>query len=235
MSRTGKIARLPYGLRDELNVKIRDGKPGVEVVAWLNGEDETRQVLGRYFDGRPISEQNLTEWKAGGYQDWLRDNATREWMAEFIEQSDRLSDDAERADYWASVADYLSAPLAAELARCLKEISADSATSAKERLPTVLAITRAATQLRRADHSQKRASWQAWWAEQGRDDRMEEKQKEDDQKARTNLFIRDMYYQRDAEHVERMKARQRAERRMEKAAGSRRRKWLRRRPPVIPG
>ena len=71
MTRNGKIARLTRPIRDELNRRLQDGEPGVRLVAWLNGLPETQKILQVDFGGRPISEQNLSEWKAGGYRDWL--------------------------------------------------------------------------------------------------------------------------------------------------------------------
>jgi len=34
-------------------------------------------VLALRFEGRPITEQNLSDWKAGGYEDWLAEEALR--------------------------------------------------------------------------------------------------------------------------------------------------------------
>src|SRR5439155_19213144 len=38
---------------------------------WLNALPEVRSVLAADFQGRPIQPWNLTEWKQGGYRDWL--------------------------------------------------------------------------------------------------------------------------------------------------------------------
>ncbi len=40
------------------------------IVEWLNGLPDTQRVLATDFNGREINEQNLTEWKQGGHQDW---------------------------------------------------------------------------------------------------------------------------------------------------------------------
>src|ERR1700735_2174125 len=71
MTRTGKIARLPREIRDQLNQRLNDGQSGRRLVTWLNSLPEVQQVLAANFDGRPLTEQNLSEWKAGGYLDWL--------------------------------------------------------------------------------------------------------------------------------------------------------------------
>ena len=69
MARTEKIARLPRELRDQLNRRLHDGQPGTQLVIWFNSLPEAREVLEREFRGRAISEQNLSEWKQGGYGD----------------------------------------------------------------------------------------------------------------------------------------------------------------------
>jgi alpha-L-fucosidase 2 len=84
MSRVGKIARLPRLLRDELNRRLDDGQPGVRLVEWLNGLEETRIVLRGSFGGRPVNAQNLSEWKRGGYREWLA-------RRDFLEQAAELS------------------------------------------------------------------------------------------------------------------------------------------------
>src|SRR5215469_16797048 len=68
--RTGKIARLPRHIREELNRRLDDGEPGVQLIEWLNSLPEVKQVLDRYFKSRPIDDGNLTQWKQGGFRDW---------------------------------------------------------------------------------------------------------------------------------------------------------------------
>ena len=70
MTRNGKIARLPRPLREALNRQLEEGTQGKQLVAWLNAQPEARAVLAAEFGGRPINEQNLTEWKQGGFRDW---------------------------------------------------------------------------------------------------------------------------------------------------------------------
>src|SRR5712671_2353536 len=71
MTRNGKIARLPREIREQLNRRLQDGEPGTKVVSWLNSLPDVQAVLAAEFESRAISEQNLSEWKAGGYRDWL--------------------------------------------------------------------------------------------------------------------------------------------------------------------
>ncbi len=64
--RTGKIAALPKATRDQINTMIQDGLTYAAIIQKLTAP------------GMPplpytISESCLSEWKNGGYQDWLDD------------------------------------------------------------------------------------------------------------------------------------------------------------------
>jgi len=85
-ARNGKVARLPPSLqgkvlvagkergeieiRDQLNARLADGEPGNRPVEWLNSNPDVMKVMTEQFDGRPITEGNLSEWRAGGYEEW---------------------------------------------------------------------------------------------------------------------------------------------------------------------
>jgi hypothetical protein len=66
----GKIANLPAKIRDELNYRLNDGEQASELVEWLNAKPEVIQVITERFDGRPITEQNLSQWRTHGYRQW---------------------------------------------------------------------------------------------------------------------------------------------------------------------
>jgi hypothetical protein len=68
----GKIGRLPHGIQVEVNCRLRDGARGRAVAEWLNGLPEVQAVLAREFEGKPVREQNVSEWRKGGYQHWLQ-------------------------------------------------------------------------------------------------------------------------------------------------------------------
>ena len=59
--RTGKIALLPRSTRDQLNTMLLDGVPYADIISRLGP------------DARHLTERNLSAWKTGGYQDWLRE------------------------------------------------------------------------------------------------------------------------------------------------------------------
>jgi hypothetical protein len=70
-TRNGKIAQLPNGIREQLNLRLLEGETGKELAAWLNALPAARSVLGPQFNGSDISEVNLTYWRQGGYLQWL--------------------------------------------------------------------------------------------------------------------------------------------------------------------
>jgi len=67
----GKIGRLPWNLRDELNLRLENGKRSGPIIEWLNALPEAQAVLASGFGGSQMNEQNLTNWRKGGYQNWL--------------------------------------------------------------------------------------------------------------------------------------------------------------------
>ncbi|HEY3861052.1 MAG TPA: hypothetical protein VGO59_04120, partial [Verrucomicrobiae bacterium] len=82
MTRTGKIARLPFALRTQLNERLQDGRPGPELLEWLNALPEVQAMLQKDFNGLPISQQNLSLWKNGGYVAWEQQQIALERLDE---------------------------------------------------------------------------------------------------------------------------------------------------------
>lgn len=69
-TRMGKIARLPLQLREDLCARLLANQPGRIILPWLNELPEAKEVL-LDFGGEPITDQNLSNWRKGGFQDWL--------------------------------------------------------------------------------------------------------------------------------------------------------------------
>ncbi len=65
VTRRGKIARLPHTLRESLNQRLLDNEDGPTILAWLN-------KTGKLYGPAAISPQNLSEWRGGGFADWLQ-------------------------------------------------------------------------------------------------------------------------------------------------------------------
>ena len=70
MTRHGKIARLPLPIREQINRRLQNGEANKQTAEWLNTLPEVRSLLEAEFDGQPINEVNLSNWKLGGYRDW---------------------------------------------------------------------------------------------------------------------------------------------------------------------
>ena len=77
ITRTGKLARLPHTLREQLNQRLLDGESGPRLLAWLNALPEVQAILAAEFGGRPINQPNLTAWRQGGHRDWLLQRETK--------------------------------------------------------------------------------------------------------------------------------------------------------------
>jgi hypothetical protein len=80
-TRTGKIARLPKTVRDQINQMMLDGVPFAKIIENI-GEP-----------GKFLNDDNLTSWKKGGYRDWLLEmwraedlGATRDAALSLVEQ-----------------------------------------------------------------------------------------------------------------------------------------------------
>jgi hypothetical protein len=80
-ARKGKIARLPHTVREALNERLRDGLPCAEILSWLNSLRVVREILRKRFDGSPITKENISNWRHGGYAGWLENEQTKEAIA----------------------------------------------------------------------------------------------------------------------------------------------------------
>lgn len=163
MTRNGKIARLPHSIRQSLNQRLHDGEQGKALVEWLNDLPEVKEVLQEQFHGRSISEQNLSEWKNGGFKEWERHQEDRHWMKQLAEQAVGLEEDA--GDF--SVNDRLSVPLTLALGRSIQVIAANT-DGDPVRLRLVLQALHELSLQRRCDHSAQRLRLEEerWVAEQ---------------------------------------------------------------------
>lgn len=150
MTRLGKIARLPRDIREQLNIRLSNGEVGRELVEWLNHLPETQTVLAAYFGRRPINDQNLTEWKQGGYEDWLRQQEDCAHARILVENARDLEKEAGAI----RLEERLAAPMALALARLIREF--DQPNNELEKQKTLLNVARELTQLRHASYCAER-------------------------------------------------------------------------------
>jgi len=100
-------------IREQLNTRLADGEPGEplgigaggksrkeasRLVEWLNSNPDVMKVMAEQFEGRPITDNNLSEWRAGGFEEWLT-------LAAFL---DEIMHRAERS-LWPRSADCMEA------------------------------------------------------------------------------------------------------------------------------
>ena len=108
----GKIGRLPRQVRDELNHRLDDGEPGGRILEWLNALAAVQTLLPAEFGGVQINAQNLSNWRKGGHQHWLKQQERRNLVRELTENAEELATDAGGVE----IGNHLSAVLVAELA-----------------------------------------------------------------------------------------------------------------------
>ncbi len=150
MSRTrnGRIARLPRSIREELNQRLDEGEPGKDLVSWLNSLPEVVALTDAEHEGKPLREQNLSEWRKGGYRDW-------QIRQEAAEIAKRLGEDAAdwRADDPVSLTDSLAHWIAARFALATRTVAE---AQGEEGWRLLRDLCHDLVELRRGDHSAER-------------------------------------------------------------------------------
>jgi len=84
LTHNGKIGRLPKVVQEQLNRRLENGEKGGPLAAWLNSLPEVQAVVAGEFEGKPIREQNLSEWRKHGYKKWL-------WRQETLEMAQEMA------------------------------------------------------------------------------------------------------------------------------------------------
>ena len=169
MTRTGKIARLPREIREHLNRRLHDGEPGTQLVVWLNSLPEAQTVLAREFGGRAISEQNLSEWKQGGYREWLTRQDALAQVRELAADAEELAGAADGA-----LVDHLATVLSARYARALADWPSETTDEFQRELRSLRGLCQDIAELRRGDHSAARLKIEQERLQRDRDQTEEE-------------------------------------------------------------
>jgi hypothetical protein len=129
MTRKGKIARLPRHVRDALNGRLDDGEQSSHLVDWLNAQPEVQAVLALDFDGRPITESNLSDWKQGGYVDWQQLQQSREWVRIVTDEADQVAEESGLMP----LSDRVSSMAALALGKLIRGLAAGAETDSAKR------------------------------------------------------------------------------------------------------
>ncbi len=135
-------------MRQELNRRLDEGEPGKKLVAWLNGLPEVQAIVAAEFGGKSIREQNLSEWKQGGYRDWQA-------QQEAMEIAGRLGEDAAEwtGEGRAPLTDTLAHFLVARYAVAARRIAE---TGGREGWRLLREMCSDIVELRKGDHSAER-------------------------------------------------------------------------------
>jgi hypothetical protein len=162
MARNGKIAHLPFEIREELNRRLQDGEPGGPLLAWLNALPSVQAVLAQEFGGCAISKQNLCEWRAGGFAQWQSRQETLVEARELVVEATELAAATE-----GRLTDHLATVLAARYASALAGWNGEVTEELRRRLRALRGLCQDIVELRRGDHSgarlkieQERQGWE---------------------------------------------------------------------------
>src|SRR5580698_10142731 len=148
MQRNGKIARLPREIRDELNTRLAEGEPGGPLLEWLNGLPAVKAVVERNFGNNPITKQNLSEWRAGGFVEW-------EARQEMLAQAREMAADAKEFNKATAgkLTDHLATSLSARYASLLSGWNGEADEPFRQKLRVLRSMCQDIAELRRGDHS----------------------------------------------------------------------------------
>ena len=150
MTRHGKIARLPHPIREQINRRLENGEAGKQIAEWLNTLPEVAAVMAAEFDGQPVNEVNVSNWKMGGYRDWEAQQEALEAVRQFGANADELSQAAN-----GQFADQLALCLMARIAVALKQPAAGG-DDPERQLQRLRELCGDVVALRKGDHN---AQW----------------------------------------------------------------------------
>jgi hypothetical protein len=159
-TRHGKIARLPLAIREELNRRLQNGDLSPALLPWLNQLPEVNFVLAQSFASQPISRQNLSEWRLGGYRDWLKLQERQLLIRRIAEEGLTLKQQEGEDDFFESFARIAAAELFADF-DALDDFQGD------ERSKRLHALIRELAHLQREYNRSRQVelSWEKWNAQ----------------------------------------------------------------------
>ena len=146
VTRVGKIARLPKAIRDEVNHRLLDGERAAPILEWLNEQPEVQAVLARWFAGRPINEQNLSQWRLGGFRHWVAHQYTSHQVLSLAELAHDLAPRTGR-----NITDQLAVQFISGCLLNLPDLAQSEAHSPDE-LKRLQQVAELLNHLRRGDH-----------------------------------------------------------------------------------
>jgi len=146
MTRRSKIARLSKEIRDDLNQKIEDGACAKDLAEWLNGQEEVQSMLLCHFKGNAITEQNLSDWRNGGYLDWQRAQESWGWMQQLADEAGELKE----RGFGPKISDWFGTLMSAEITSTARELIQQES-DPKKRWERLCEVYKQVTRLRHDD------------------------------------------------------------------------------------
>lgn len=159
-TRTGKIARLPLALREELNRRMLENEPASKILPWLNGLPQMQQIIGEMGEagGHKVGvcdDKNLSDWRRGGFAEWV---ARRERVAETRELASWSVKLAQAAG--GNISEGAAAILSGQLLEILEglaKLRGESAEDDAERMQSLAkavdSVSKALASVRTGDHN----------------------------------------------------------------------------------
>jgi uncharacterized protein YukE len=147
-ARNGKIARLPRPVRDELNRRLECSEESPELLDWLNALPAVQEVLKEHFEGVPVSKQNLSQWRLGGFQEAL----ARRDLAQDAHDLTELAAEVKGPEISGELADNAAIVLAARLGALVANWNGEAEEQFAAKAKIYNAIGRTLVQLQRQIH-----------------------------------------------------------------------------------
>lgn len=147
-TRHGKIASLPPGLQEQVNLRLLNREELRSIERWLNAKPEAQKILGEKFGGEAVSIQNLSEWKRHGHREWLVRREALEDARNIKEQAGELQEATSGA-----LADHMAEVLMARLLRAFRTWDGSLQSRSGKELMMPRGMCREAGEMRRASHS----------------------------------------------------------------------------------
>jgi len=147
-ARCGKVARLPIQIRNALNRRLENNEPAGAILPWLNSLSETKQVLAAQFQNAPITPQNLSEWRQGGFREWL----LRRELTQHAESLDETAGQIKGRLQSQALADNLATVLAARYAALLNSWDGAVTPEFESQLRILRALNHDIVQLQKSLH-----------------------------------------------------------------------------------
>jgi hypothetical protein len=147
----GKIASLPYSLREEINERLEDGEPTETILAWINANPSVQSLLKSKYQNHLISAQNLSNWRQGGYQSWLKQQERVRLAQDWCEQANQIVGSTTTVEtLHENLSQHLSTLLVVELATAIFQLL-PTLTDPAERCAKISEYLRTLSRVRQQD------------------------------------------------------------------------------------